>query len=188
MDDEENELGNYTAKGNKEIAKHSENFKPLNPYEFPSKPVSGKDEKDTKEGMTNAGDVPQPIDRGELELSELQSNFMDEKERNAYYKQVGAKHMHSYPYTKNQPYTESQSQFHSRTNSNDNYNNNNNGGYNDDTNKVLIEKLNYMINLLEEQQDQRTDNVTEEVVLYSFLGVFIIFVIDSFARVGKYVR
>ena len=53
---------------------------------------------------------------------------------------------------------------------------------------ILIQKLNYMINLLEEQQDEKTNNVTEEVVLYSFLGIFIIFVIDSFARVGKYVR
>lgn len=53
---------------------------------------------------------------------------------------------------------------------------------------VMIEKLNYMINLLEEQQDERTNNVTEEVVLYSFLGIFIIFVVDSFARVGKYTR
>lgn len=53
---------------------------------------------------------------------------------------------------------------------------------------VLIQKLNYMINLLEEQQDEKTNNVTEEVVLYSFLGIFIIFVVDSFARVGKYIR
>jgi high-affinity K+ transport system ATPase subunit B len=45
-----------------------------------------------------------------------------------------------------------------------------------------------MINLLEEKQDEKTNNVMEEVVLYSFLGIFIIFVIDSFARVGKYVR
>jgi hypothetical protein len=45
-----------------------------------------------------------------------------------------------------------------------------------------------MINLLEDQQDERTNNVTEEVVLYSFLGIFIIFVVDSFARVGKYTR
>ena len=45
-----------------------------------------------------------------------------------------------------------------------------------------------MINLLEEQQDEKTNNVTEEVVLYSFLGIFIIFVVDSFARAGKYVR
>ena len=53
---------------------------------------------------------------------------------------------------------------------------------------VLLQKLNYMISLLEEQQDEKTNNVTEEVVLYSFLGIFIIFVVDSFARVGKYVR
>jgi hypothetical protein len=45
-----------------------------------------------------------------------------------------------------------------------------------------------MINLLEEQQDERTNNVTEEVILYSFLGIFIIFLVDSFARVGKYTR
>ncbi len=57
-----------------------------------------------------------------------------------------------------------------------------------DNNDVLIQKLNYMINLLEEKQDERTGNVTEEVVLYSFLGIFIIFIVDSFARSGKYRR
>jgi hypothetical protein len=53
---------------------------------------------------------------------------------------------------------------------------------------ILLKKLNYMISLLENQQDEKTNNVTEEVILYSFLGIFIIFVVDSFARVGKYVR
>jgi hypothetical protein len=53
---------------------------------------------------------------------------------------------------------------------------------------TLLQKLNYMISLLEDQQDEKTNNVTEEVVLYSFLGIFIIFVVDSFARAGKYVR
>ncbi len=52
----------------------------------------------------------------------------------------------------------------------------------------LMKKLNYMIHLLEEQQEQKTDNVTEELVLYTFLGVFVIFVVDSFARAGKYTR
>jgi hypothetical protein len=52
----------------------------------------------------------------------------------------------------------------------------------------LLTKLNYMIHILEEQQDQKTGHVTEEIILYSFLGIFIIFVIDSFARAGKYVR
>jgi hypothetical protein len=53
---------------------------------------------------------------------------------------------------------------------------------------VLLQKLNYMISLLEDQQDERTNNVTEEVVLYSFLGIFIIFIADTFVRAGKYVR
>jgi hypothetical protein len=53
---------------------------------------------------------------------------------------------------------------------------------------VLLQKLNYMIHLLEEKQDEKTNNVMEEVILYSFLGIFIIFVVDSFSRVGKYVR
>ena len=55
-------------------------------------------------------------------------------------------------------------------------------------NDILLQKLNYMINLLEEKQDEKTNNVTEEIILYSFLGIFIIFIVDSFARVGKYVR
>jgi len=53
---------------------------------------------------------------------------------------------------------------------------------------ALMTKLNYMIHLLEEQQDEKTNNVTEELVLYLFLGVFVIFVVDSFARAGKYTR
>ncbi len=53
---------------------------------------------------------------------------------------------------------------------------------------VLLEKINYMIHLLEEQQEEKTGHVTEELILYSFLGVFVIFVVDSFVKVGKYVR
>ena len=53
---------------------------------------------------------------------------------------------------------------------------------------ILLQKLNYMIALLEDQQDEKTNNVTEEVVLYSFLGIFIIFIADTFVRAGKYVR
>jgi hypothetical protein len=52
----------------------------------------------------------------------------------------------------------------------------------------LLEKLNYMIHLLEEQQDVKTGHVMEEIILYSFLGIFMIFVVDSFARAAKYVR
>lgn len=52
----------------------------------------------------------------------------------------------------------------------------------------LLTKLNQIIYLLEEQQDEKTGNITEELILYSFLGIFIIFIVDSFARAGKYVR
>jgi hypothetical protein len=52
----------------------------------------------------------------------------------------------------------------------------------------LMKKLNYMIHLLEENKEEKTGNVTEELVLYMFLGVFVIFTVDSFARAGKYTR
>jgi len=52
----------------------------------------------------------------------------------------------------------------------------------------LMEKINYMIHLLEQQHNEKTSNITEEFILYTFLGVFIIFIVDSFARAGKYIR
>lgn len=52
----------------------------------------------------------------------------------------------------------------------------------------LMTKINYMIRLLEETSDEKINNVSEEMVLYCFLGVFMIFIVDSFSRVGKYVR
>jgi hypothetical protein len=53
---------------------------------------------------------------------------------------------------------------------------------------ILLQKLDHIISLLEDQRDEKTGHVTEELVLYCFLGVFIIFIVDSFARAGKYVR
>lgn len=55
-------------------------------------------------------------------------------------------------------------------------------------NNQLITKLNYIIHLLEEQHNEKTNHITEELILYLFLGIFIIFVLDSFARASKYVR
>lgn len=52
----------------------------------------------------------------------------------------------------------------------------------------ISEKINYMIHLLEAQDAERTANVTEEFILYTFLGVFIIYICDSFSRGGRYVR
>jgi len=53
---------------------------------------------------------------------------------------------------------------------------------------IILQKLNYMISLLEDKHDEKTNNVTEEVILYSFLGIFIIFIADAFVKKGKYVR
>jgi hypothetical protein len=59
---------------------------------------------------------------------------------------------------------------------------------NGSTDNKLLEKINYMIHMLEAQQNEKTNHITEEFILYTFLGVFIIFVVDSFARSGKYTR
>jgi hypothetical protein len=55
-------------------------------------------------------------------------------------------------------------------------------------NDGIMQKLNYITHILEDLQMEKTSNITEELILYSFLGVFVIFMVDSFARVGKYHR
>lgn len=61
------------------------------------------------------------------------------------------------------------------------------GSHNYDNNK-LLSKLDYIVHLLEEQHNEKTNYITEELILYLFLGIFILFVLDSFARASKYVR
>ena len=46
-------------------------------------------------------------------------------------------------------------------------------------NNQLITKLNYIIHLLEEQHNEKTNHITEELILYLFLGIFIIFVFGT---------
>jgi len=41
---------------------------------------------------------------------------------------------------------------------------------------------------MEKKKEQNTQYITEEIVLYAFFGVFMIYVVDSFTKVGKYVR
>ena len=64
---------------------------------------------------------------------------------------------------------------------------NNDNITNIDNNK-LLSKLDYIIHLLEENHNEKTNYITEELILYLFLGIFILFVLDSFARASKYVR
>jgi hypothetical protein len=177
--DDDDNVGNYNPKGIG--APVLQEYKPLNPMNPPESMRS------MKEGMHNKDDgdglVPKPVDDAELELQELQSNFMNDAQVRDYYRKLVPNHNHSQKNEANKNYYPlNQIQGFSNGSQDTNNNNNNNN------NQVLIDKLNYMINLLEEQKDEKTNNVTEEVVLYSFLGIFIIFVVDSFARVGKYVR
>lgn len=57
-----------------------------------------------------------------------------------------------------------------------------------DDQKELTEKISYMIKLLEDQKHEKTEGVFEDVILYSFLGIFMIFLVESFTKAGKYVR
>ena len=136
--------------------------------------------KETMMTMTNQNDImfrtlgsaPQPTNQenSDLDLNNY-SNYGDKKTSEEYYKKV----LPGYTPEKNivnRPYYNTANYVMPETPSQD----------------VLLQKLNYMITLLEEQQDERTNNVTEEVVLYSFLGIFIIFIADTFVRAGKYVR
>ena len=56
------------------------------------------------------------------------------------------------------------------------------------TNNELLKKLDNILYLLEDQNEEKNSYVTEELILYLFLGIFIIYVLDSFVRVGKYTR
>jgi hypothetical protein len=164
---DDDDLGNYNPKGSAVTAKHSDNFKPMNPFEFPAKPISMGGER-KQENMSTMEDnlVPQPSDNENLKLQELQSAYLNDAQVRDYYRRLVP--------TYNKTDTSTKNYYSSPATT--------------DGNQVLIEKLNYMINLLEEQQDYKTGSVMEEVVLYSFLGVFIIFVVDSFTKVGKYTR
>jgi hypothetical protein len=59
---------------------------------------------------------------------------------------------------------------------------------NGDASDGVMQKLNYITHILEDIQMEKTSNITEELILYTFLGVFTIFIVDAFARVGKYHR
>jgi hypothetical protein len=52
----------------------------------------------------------------------------------------------------------------------------------------LEDKIAYLIHLAEEQHSAQTKYIAEEFVLYLLLGVFVIFVVDGFARSGTYRR
>jgi hypothetical protein len=138
-----------------------------------------REKQDKKEGFDN-NLVPVPLDSSEMELQELQSAFLNDAQVRDYYRKL-------VPNFHNKPSESNSNSLNKMYYNNKQIDQSSMSGFSSG-NDVLLNKINYMINLLEEQQDERTNNVTEEVILYSFLGIFIIFLVDSFARVGKYTR
>ena len=59
---------------------------------------------------------------------------------------------------------------------------------NDATIHKMMEKINYMNYMLQEMKDEKVGSVVEDFMLYGLLGVFVIFICDSFSRSGKYTR
>jgi hypothetical protein len=178
----DNELGDFNPRRNQSTSSESQ-YKPLNPLAPPASMKTLLEDTDNKEGMRNRQDdnlIPKPVDNDEMDLQNLQSAFLNDAQVKAYYKKLVPGYQNKTSQNENNKayYPESHpNTMETLSSMNTNMNND-----------VLLNKINYMINLLEDQQDERTNNVTEEVVLYSFLGIFIIFVVDSFARVGKYTR
>lgn len=67
-----------------------------------------------------------------------------------------------------------------------------NGLYGNDNvigkNSEILNKLNHIITMFEDQKEIKTGQKNEEVILYCFLGIFVIYVLDSFVYIGKYSR
>jgi hypothetical protein len=168
LDDNENEMGN---------------FQPLSPPQ--SMGVENTKSKDVLNPNTNNIDIPLPRDTGmitsgnnsesingktdEVDIQSLKDNFMNKNAVKEYFSNLIPNYN-----SINSGYPEQSTKINETSVL--------------EQNDTVIHKLNYMINLLEDQQNEKTSNVTEEIILYTFLGIFIIFIVDSFARVGKYTR
>jgi len=59
---------------------------------------------------------------------------------------------------------------------------------NDSFEEKILDKIQYLTHLMEEIQNEKTSNITEEFILYTMLGVFVIYVVDAFSKSGKYIR
>ena len=68
------------------------------------------------------------------------------------------------------------------------YYNNQSQNPNISTNQDLLKKLDNILHILEEEHEEKNTYITEELILYLFLGIFIIYVLDNFVKVGKYKR
>lgn len=131
-----------------------------------------KNANDDDEFLSDFNPVPPPAISQNIESASMKENFTMNSDSDVEYEEDEKEmepNMYHDVYTQNQPVS-----FKTTTSS--------------QPSTDLNDKLNYVIKMLEESHDSKTDNVAEEMILYSFLGIFVIFLVDSFAKVGKYTR
>ena len=56
------------------------------------------------------------------------------------------------------------------------------------TNQELLDKMNKILEMFEDQKEIKTGQKNEEIVLYCFLGLFVIYIMNSFVNIGRYSR
>lgn len=115
--------------------------------------------------------------------SQLLHNYHEEESQNHYQNDnpVNKENFQQLPANNLQQYYE---KYNAYLNSENNYNKQ----YMSVSNEELLKKIDNILFLLEEQSETRTKYITEELILYVFLGIFVIYLVDSFVKVGKYIR
>lgn len=134
-----------------------------------------------KEGFNNNIDastnsIPVPLDNEEMELQELQSAFLNDAQVRDYYRKLVPNFQNKAPTSTpmensgsgstNKMYYKEKSMDQGNGQGSNWSGGNGLGG--NGQNDALLNKINYMINLLEDQQDERTNNVTESNVYTLF--------------------
>lgn len=186
-DPHRNESGGGSGRDTSIVREKPSQHSPMNPFAnnvqvpptFMQEGMQGMNSSPVTSAPTSSSSAPLPVSNDALQLQELRNNFAPKYDWNIPAPQSMPSNPNIPPYLSSAVAGLDQGSGRRGGTASDAYHTGD---------KTTTDKLNYIITLLEEQQDQRTNHVTEEIVLYSFLGVFMIFIVDSFVRVGKYVR
>ena len=159
----------------------------LGDFTPPSKPISMGSEKKTESLETRQSIQSHVYSADGLELNNLKYTYPDETKVDNYYKNYVPNYTNIKPTVApepnhNQDYKPKYMPNTTSPKSMGPY------AFPQPDQNILLDKINYMIHLLEDKHDLKTKSTFEEILLYCFLGIFTIFLVDSFSRVGKYVR
>ena len=177
---DDNELADYvsaTNLNNKILGPSIEGFTPLDPLKPPESMRQVQ-----KESTSYDSNVPQPIQNDELNLQDLNAAFLNDAQVRDYYRKLAP----GYQATKNNNNQSNQSNQFNQFNQ-PSQNKYSNMLETPATNDVLLNKLNYMINLLEEQVKGENDIVKDWVLYHgNMFGFKNLYIIDNLSRDGTY--